>query len=329
MKAMVYQKYGPPDVLELKEVEKPNPRDGEVLVKVHATSINSWDYDLLRGTFQGRLGAFRKPKFNILGCDIAGTIEAVSSGVEQLKSGDNVFGDISGFNKRDWGGFAEYVCARETRLALKPDNMTFEQAAAIPQGGVMALQAINKIQVQPGQKFLMNGAGGAVGTFAVQIAKSLGAEVTGVDSTVKLDMLRSIGADHVIDYTQEDFTKNGVGYDLILDVVCKRSTFHYKRALSPKGNYVAIGGSLHRILQVVFLGTLISKFSSKKMSILGHKPNRKDLNVLVELFEAGKVIPVIDRRFTLNELADAFWHFKEGNFKGKIIITVEHDDNTK
>ena len=329
MKAMVYTKYGPPEVLQLKEVEKPTPRDNEVQIKVRAASINSWDWDLLRGTFQGRLGAFRKPKYNILGCDIAGKVEAIGSNVQQIQPGDDVFGDISGFRARDWGGFAEYVCAREKVLALKPASMTFEEAAAIPQGGVLALQGLrDKREIQPGESVLINGAGGSAGAFAVQIAKSFGAEVTAVDSTGKLDMLRSIGADHVIDYTKEDFTKNRESYDLILDVVGTRSILHHKRALRPEGTYVVVGGSTVRILQYVILGSLISKFGSRKMGILGHKPNKKDLDVMIELFETGKVVPVIDRRYKLSELAEAYRYFEEGQFKGKIVITVEHDNKT-
>ena len=254
MKAIVYHKYGSPDVLELEEVQKPTPREDEVLIKVHATSVNSWGWDRLRGTFQGRLGAFRKPKNMILGADIAGRVEAVGGNVKQFQPGDELFGDISGFRARDWGGFAEYVCARENLLVLKPASMTFEEVAAVSQAGVLALQGLRyKRQIQPGRKVLINGAGGGVGTFAVQIAKSYEAEVTGVDSTRKLDMLRSIGADHVIDYTQEDFTKSGQRYDLILDVVGSRSIFDYKRALSSMGIYVMVGGTTARIFQTVFL----------------------------------------------------------------------------
>ncbi len=269
MKAIVYTKYGPPDVLELKEVEKPTPEDNEVLVKVHAASVNSWDWDRLRGTFQGRLGAFRKPKNKILGADIAGRVEAVGSNANQFQPGDEVFGDISGFRARDWGGFAEYVCAREDLLALKPASMTFEEAAAVPQAGILALQGLrDKRQIQPGQNVLINGAGGGVGTFAVQIAKSFGAEVTGVDSARKLDMLRKIGSDHVIDYTKEVFTKSGKRYDLILDVVGSRLIFDYKRALSPKGIYVMVGGSTAQGLQAMLLGPWLSRSGNQQIGIL-------------------------------------------------------------
>ena len=322
MKAIVYQKYGPNDVLKLEQVQKPTAGDDEVLVEVHAASISSWDWDLLRGTFQGRVGAFRKPKFKILGCDIAGRVEAVGRNVKQFQPGDEVFGDISGCG---WGALAEYGCVPENAgLVLKPSGMTFDKAAAVPQAAVLALQGLRyKRQIQPGQKVLINGAGGGVGTFAVQIAKSFGAEVTGVDSASKLDIMRSIGADHVIDYAQEDFTKNGQRYDLIIEIVAHRSIFDYKRALNPSGIFVAIGGSTARILQVVSLGPWIALIGSKKMGVVLHKPN-KDLAFMKELFEAGKVVPVIDRRYPLYEVAEALRYFGEGYAKGKVVITMEH-----
>ena len=328
MKAIVYQKYGSPDVLELKEVEKPTPKDNEVLIKVHAASVNSTDLGFLEGKpFVVRLMlGLLKPKLKILGCDIAGRVEAVGRNVKQFQPGDEVFGDISGCGL---GGFAEYVCARENVLALKPAGMTFEEAAAVPQAAVLALQGLrNKGQIQPGQKVLINGAGGGVGTFAVQIAKSFGAFVTGVDSTGKLDMMRSIGADRVIDYTQEDFTKNGQVYDLILDVVTYRSIFDYKRVLGPKGIYVMLGGgSWARVYQTMFLGPLISMTGSRKMGILMHKPN-KGLAFMIELIEAGKVAPVIDRRYSLSKVAEALRYFGEGHAKGKVVITLEHNNKT-
>ena len=320
MKAIVYTKYGPPDVLQLKEVEKPTPKDGEVLIRVHAASVNDWDWGLLRGKpFANRFPGLLKPKHKILGGDIAGRIEAVGRDVKQFQPGDEVFGDLC---QCGWGGFAEYVCARENALALKPASMTFEEAAAIPQAAVLALSGLrDKGRIQPGQKVLINGAGGGAGTFAVQIAKSFGAEVTGVDSTLKLEMMRSIGADHVIDYTKEDFTKKKQRYDFILDFAAYHSIFDYKRALNPKGIFVMVGGSSARIFQAVFLGALISMTGSKKMGILLHKPN-KDLAFIIELFEAGKVVPVIDRRYPLSDVAEAFRYFGEGQAKGKLVITV-------
>ncbi|MBL7082675.1 MAG: NAD(P)-dependent alcohol dehydrogenase [Candidatus Aminicenantes bacterium] len=327
MKAVVYQKYGSPDVLELKEVEKPTPKDNEVLIKVHAASVNDWDWGLLRGKpFMNRLFfGLLKPKIKTIGGDIAGRIEAVGRNVKKFQPGDEVFGDLSGCG---FGGFAEYVCARENALVLKPASMTFEEVAAVPQAAVLALQGLrDKRQIQPGKKVLINGAGGGAGTFAVQIAKSLGAEVTGVDSTSKLDMMRSIGADQVIDFTQEDFTKNEQRYDFILDFAAHHSIFDYKRALSPKGIYIMVGGSSARIFQTIFLGPLISMTGSKKMGILAHKPN-KGLDFMKELFEAGKVVPVIDRRYPLSEVPEALRYFGEGHARGKVVITVEHNKKT-
>jgi NADPH:quinone reductase-like Zn-dependent oxidoreductase len=327
MKAIVYERYGSPDVLELREVEKPVPKDNEILIKVYAASVNDWDWGLLRGKpFVNRLlFGLLKPKIKILGVDIAGQVEAVGGNVKKFQPGDEVFGDLSGCG---WGGFAEYVCALENALSLKPASITFEEAAAVPQAAVLALQGLrDKRQIQPGQKVLINGAGGGAGTFAVQIAKSFGAEVTGVDSTSKLDMMRSIGADQVIDYTREDFTKNGQRYDLILDFAAYHSIFDYKRALSPKGIYVMVGGSSARIFQVMFLGPWISMTGSKKMGILMHKPN-KDLAFMKELFEAGKVVPIIDRRYPLNETAEALRYFGEGHAQGKVVIAVERNSKT-
>ena len=322
MKAIVYHKYGSPDVLELQEVDKPDVKDDEVLVRIHAASVNDWDWGLLRGKpFTNRLVfGLLKPRRKILGVDIAGRVEAVGENVKQFQSGDEVFGDIS---RCGWGGFAEYVCARENALALKPASMTFDEAAAVPQAAVLALQGLRyKGQIQPGQKVLINGAGGGAGTFAVQIAKSFGAEVTGVDSTSKLDMMRSIGADHVIDYTREDFTQNRQRYDRIVDMAAHHSTFDYKRALSPGGIYGVVGGSTPRILQTICLGPWISLIGSKKMGLVLHKPN-EGLAFMKELFEAGKVVPVIDRRYPLNEVPEAFRYFGEGQAKGKVVITVE------
>jgi NADPH:quinone reductase-like Zn-dependent oxidoreductase len=334
MKAIVYTKYGSPDVLQLKEVEKPTPKEDEALVRVHASSLNAADFEMLRGTWSARFGGLLKPRHKILGSDIAGRIEAVGRNVKQFQPGDEVFGDLSACG---FGAFAEYVCVPENALRLKPANMTFEEAAAVPSAGVVALQNLrgvgssslsfllsDKGQIQSGQKVLINGAGGGVGTFAVQIAKSFGAEVIGVDSTVKLDMLRSIGADHVIDYTQEDFTKSGQRYDFILEVVASRSIFDYKRALSPKGIYVLVGGSLAAILQGFLLGPLISMTGSKKMGIVMWKPNnQEDLAILEELFAAGKVAPVIDRRYPLREVPEALRYLEDGHAKGKVVITLE------
>ena len=324
MKACVLTKYGLPEFFELQEVARPIPKDNEVLIKVHAVSINSWDWEaLIAKPFVNRLmfGILKPTKIKILGCDIAGQVEAVSKNVKQFKPGDEVFGDLSGCG---WGGFAEYVCARDNALALKPASMTFEQAAAAPQAGILALQGLRyKGEVRPGQKVLINGASGGVGSFAVQIAKSFGAEVTGVCSTKKMDFVHSLGADHVIDYTQVDFTKNSQSYDRILDVKGYHSIFDYKRALSPKGVYVMAGGTTALVNQVMFLGPWISMASGKKMGLLLHKAN-KGLDDLVELIESGKVTPLIDRTYPLSEVPEAMRFFGEGQHKGKVVITVKH-----
>ena len=323
MKAIVYHEYGQPEVLKLEEVDKPIPKDNEVLIKVHAVSINDWDWGLLRGKpFVNRIMfGILKPK-KILGSDIAGKVVAMGKDVKKFKKGDEVFGDIS---SGDWGGFAEYVRARENALTIKPASITFEQAAAMPQPGILALHGVRRGQIQKGQKVLINGAGGGAGSFAIQIAKSFGAEITGVDNAEKLDMMRSIGADHVIDYKKEDFTRNGETYDFILDFAAHHSFFDYKRALNPKGIYIVVGGST--IFQTVLLGLLISIVSGKKMSLLLHKPN-KDLDSLIKLIETGKVKPIIDKVYPLSKTAEALRYFGEGHAKGKIVITVEHNNKT-
>lgn len=329
MKAIVYTKYGPPDVLQLKEVKKPTPKDNEVLIKVHAASLNAADWHILRGDpFLVRLmvGGLLKPKNKILGSDIAGRVEAVGRNVKQFQPGDEVFGDLSVCG---WGGFAEYVCAREDALALKPASLTFEVVATVPMAAVTALQGLrDKGKIQSGQKVLINGASGGVGTFAVQIAKSFGAEVTAVCSTRNLDMARSIGADQVIDYTQEDFTKSGQRYDLILASNGYHPILDYRRALSPKGIYVMCGGSMAQIFQALLLGPLISMAGSKKMSNVMAKSNNKDLVFMKELLEAGKVVPVIDRRYPLSEVAEAIRYLEEGHAQGKVVITLEHNNKT-
>jgi NADPH:quinone reductase-like Zn-dependent oxidoreductase len=316
MKAMVYTKFGPPDVLQLKEVEKPLPKDNEILIKVHAASANAYDWRHLRADpfFIRFMGAgLLKPKHKILGADIAGQVEGVGSSVKQFRPGDEVFGDGS------YGGFAEYVCVDENRFVLKPASLTFEEAAAVPMAGLTALQGLrDKGQIRAGQKVLINGASGGVGTFAVQIAKSFEAEVTGVCSTTKMDLVRSIGADHVIDYTQEDVTKNKQQYDLIFDIAAYRSISKYKRILSASGIYVLAGGSMARIFQLMF----ISMTGVKNMGIVVAKMNQKDLLFIIELIKAGKVKPIIDKRYPLNETARALRYLEEGHARGKVVITV-------
>jgi NADPH:quinone reductase-like Zn-dependent oxidoreductase len=321
MKAIVYTKYGSPDVLQFKEVEKPVPKDGEILVKIHAASANPLDWHLMRGApFLARLaGGLRKPKDPRLGADIAGRVESVGNNVTQFQPGDEVFGAWT-------GSFAEYASVPENRLALKPTNSSFEEAAAIPVAAITALQGLrDKGHTQPGQKVLINGASGGVGTFAVQIAKAFGAEVTGVCSTRNLGMVRSIGADHVIDYTKEDFTRNGQHYDLIYDAVGNRSVSDYKRALNPNGTCVIAGfSSLSRLFEHMILGPLRSKTGNKKVGLMGTaKMNQKDLVVVKELVEARKVVPVIDRRYPLSEVAEAIRYLEEGHARGKVVITVD------
>jgi NADPH:quinone reductase-like Zn-dependent oxidoreductase len=325
MKAIVYTKYGPPEVLQLKEVEKPSPKDDEVLVKVHASSVNFNNQANVKGKpFIARLwSGLLKPKYKIPGGDIAGRVEAVGRNVKQFQPGDEVFGDLSLYG---FGAFAEYVCVPENAIALKPANSSFEEAAAVAQAAVVALQGLrDKGQIKKGQKVLIYGASGGIGTFAVQIAKSFGAEVTGVCSTRNVDMVRSIGADHVIDYTKEDFTKNGQRYDLILATAGYRSIFDYKRALSPGGMYVSSGGSMAQTFQALLLGPWISLTGSQKMGAFLAQPNQKDLVFLKELLEAGKVVPVIDRRYTLSQVAEALRYYEEGHARGKVVITVAHN----
>ena len=324
MKAIVFTQYGPPDGLELKEVPKPTPKDDELLISVHASSINSWDWEFLNGIpFINRLmfGLLKpKPGKQILGADIAGTVEAVGKHVTRFQPGDEVFGDLWA----NWGGFAEYACAHETALERKPANSTFEEAAAVPQAGVLALQGLRKAgHILPGQKVLINGAGGGVGTFAVQLAKLSGAEVTGVDASHKLNVVRSVGADHVIDYTQEDFTKTGERYDLIIDCQGFRSMFDYKRALRPEGTYAMVGGSMPRMLQLLFLSFCASLTrESRKFRLVAEGPN-KGLADLKELIEAGKLVPIVDRTYQLSEVPEALRYFGEGRHKGKIVIAME------
>jgi NADPH:quinone reductase-like Zn-dependent oxidoreductase len=327
MKAVVCTKYGSPDVLQLAQVEKPVPKNNEVLVEVHAASVNKFDWIVTRGKpFIVRLAGvgLLRPKNRIPGADVAGRIETVGRDVKQFKPGDEVFGDLAW---RGLGSYAEYVCAHENALALKPANITFEEAAAVPMAALTALQGLRKGRIQPGQRVLINGASGGVGTFALQIAKSFGAEVTAVCSTRNLDVARSIGADYVVDYTQEDFTKNGRRYDLIVGANGYQSISAYRRALSPKGIYIMTGGSGAQIFQAMLLGPLISKFGSKKMGSSGtSKSVKEDYAFLSGLLEARKIVPVIDRRYQLSQVPEALQYLGEGHARGKVVITVEHDN---
>ncbi len=323
MKAMIYTQYGAPlDVLRLKEVERPTPRDDEVLIKVHASSVNSAELHLIRADpFLARMSTgLLKPTKTIPGADVAGRVEAVGKDVQQFKPGDEVFGDLSGCG---WGAFAEYVCANENALLLKPMNITFEQTAAVPLAGVTALQGLrNKGQIKPGQKVLINGASGGVGSFAVQIAKSFGTEVTGVCSTKKTDMVRSIGADHVIDYTQEDVTRSGQHYDLILDAAAYRPFSEYKRILSSSGIYVFAGGSTSGLFRAMLLGSLMSKSKGQTFLTLMAGANLTDLGFMKELLETGKVTPFIDKCYPLSEAAAALEYVEDRHVQGKVVLGV-------
>ena len=329
MKAIVNHEYGSPDVLRLEEVEKPTPKDNEVLIEVHAASLNTGEWYSLTGKpFLVRLdpGGLRKPKINILGGDVAGRVEAVGENVKQFQPGDEVYGDIS---NSGMGAFAEFVSAPENVIAHKPGNLSFDEAAAVPSAAVTALQGMRDSgEIQPGQKVLIVGASGGVGTFAVQIAKSYGTEVTAVCSTGKIDLMRSLGADHVIDYTKKDFTQNGQLYDLILGVNGYHPLSEYKRTLSPEGTYVCIGGTMRQLFGSILLGSLMSEKGGKKLRNMGSvKINQKDLVVMKELLEAGKVVPVIDKHFTLSETAEAFRYLGEGHARGKVVIIVKHNSN--
>ena len=323
MKAIVYRCYGSPDVLEFEDVEKPTPADDEVLVKVRAASVNPLDWHFMRGSpYIMRLGTgLGAPNSASMGVDFSGTVESVGVAVKQFKPGDEVFGGKS-------GAFAEYVTIREDRaLVLKPANITFEQAASVPIAAITALQALrDKGKIKPGQKVLINGASGGVGTFAVQIAKSYGAEVTGVCSTRNLEMVRSIGADHVIDYTREDYTKNGQQYDLIIDNVGNHPLLANRRVLNPDGIFVIIGGS-----KGDWLGPLMSPIKALMLSplvgqefvLLLAKLRKDDLAILGDLMQAGKVTPVIDRRYPLSEVPAAIRYSEEGHARGKIVVNME------
>src|SRR5688572_27468363 len=322
MKALVRDAYGPPDVLEVRDVKTPVPKEQEVLVRVYAASINDWDWGLLQSPTLPIPGIPPKP---ILGSDISGRVAAVGSAAGRFKPGDEVYGDLSWFGSGGWGGFAEYVCAPERALIAKPAGMTFEQAAALPQAGQLAVQGLFAGgPLKAGQNILINGAGGGVGTIAVQLAKPHGVEVTGVDSAMKHEMMRAIGFDHVIDYRTEDFTRNGERYDLIIDTRTTRTPAEYARSLNRGGTYATVGGSeMKALLRILFAGWRRKFVGDKRLRLIALKPNR-DLPYLSEQFEAGHLVPVIDGPYTLNQGRDAFRHYGSGNHKGKVVITM-HD----
>ncbi len=332
MKAVVYTEYGSPDVLQIRDIKKPVPNDDEILVKVHAASVNPLDWHFIRGTpFIGRLGlmGLRKPKVPRLGVDYAGTVEAVGKNVRLFKPGDEVFGGKT-------GAFAEYLCTRADRaVTVKPANVTFQQAASVPIAGVTALQGLrDKGHVQPGQKVLINGASGGVGTFAVQLAKLFGGEVTGVCSTRNLELVRSLGAEHVIDYTKEDFTKGKERYDVILDNVGNQPLSGFRRALNSNGILVMIGGGgpndggLIGPMGRPVKALLMSPFTSQKMGMFMAELTKGDLTTLGDLMQAGKVTPVIDRTYPLREIPDAIRYLEEGHARGKVVINVGDSDGT-
>ena len=323
MKAIVYYQYGSPDVLELKEIDKPVVTDDDVLVRVHAAALNAGDVFFMRGSpwVARMVVGFRRPKNHILGWDVAGRVKAVGKKVTRFQPGDEVYSSCN-------HTLAEYACAAEDKFAMKPANLSFEQAAAVPTAAITALQGLRDAgKLQPGQKVLINGASGGVGTFAVQIAKAFGAQVTGVCSTRNVDMVRSIGADHVIDYTKEDFTKSGRRYDLILDNVANRSFSDLRRALTPQG--IIIPNSGHGGMGYVVKALVLSAFVRQQGRPYIAIPNNEDLVVLKELIEAGKVTPVIDRTYPLSDTPEAFRYLNEGHAQGKVVITLEQNQNTK
>ncbi len=320
MKAIVYAQYGSPDVLRLQEVEKPAPKDDEVLVKVQAASVNALDWHLLTADiFLVRLmgkGLF-KPKNPILGADIAGQVEAVGKNVQQFRPGDQVFGDIG------HGGFAEYVTAPERVLALKPTKLSFEAAAAVPVAALTALQGLRDSgKILAGQKVLINGAAGGVGTFALQIAKAFDAEVTAVCSTRNMEQARNLGADHVIDYTKENFIQSGQRYDLIFAANGYHPLAAYKQALTPKGNYVMAGGKTRQIFEAMLLGSWMSEKDGRTMGNVSAHISQEDMQTITELLESGKVVPVIDKRYPLTEVAEALRYLGSGHARGKLVIKV-------
>jgi NADPH:quinone reductase-like Zn-dependent oxidoreductase len=321
MKAIISRRYGSPDTLKLKDVPKPTPRDNQVLVKIHAASVNAADLEIIKGAWSMRMQGPLRPRHKIPGSDIAGVVEAVGRGIKKFKPGDEIITDtfMAGF-----GAFAEYKCAPEKEMWMKPPGMTFEEASCYPQSGLIALQGLrNKHPVLSDQKVLINGAGGGMGTYAIQIAKHFGAEVTAVDHGSKMDMLKDLGADHVMDYTKEDYTKTGKTYDLILDVVAYKTPKDYARALTDNGNFVVVGGSRATIFKVLLLGGFATKDTDKKMGLNDwHSDKDEDMKFLMELFEKGEVKPVIDKVYQLKDVPEAYHNLEKGHVMGKLVIKI-------
>ena len=320
MKAFQYHRYGGPEELSLTELPKPSPKDDEVLIKVYAVSLNASDWEFLTGKpFYARIHGLTKPRKKILGSDVAGIVEAVGKKVKQFQPGDEVFGDIL----NSMGGFAEYVCAPAKYLHLKPTQLSFEQAAALPQAALIALQGIrDKKKLSAGSKVLINGAGGGSGSLAIQLAKRAGAEVTGVDNGLKQDFMQSNGADHVVDYQKEDPTRQGRNYDLILDLVAYRPPGDWKRVLKPEGVYAAVGGSVARLLQTIFMGIVSNVTEKKRMGILAVNPKSGDMEYMLDLFRSGKINLLIDKQFLLEDLPQALQYLGDGKAKGKVVVSM-------
>lgn len=322
MKAIIFDQYGPPETLHLESVDKPVPGTHEVLVRIYAAAINSWDWELLHGVpFANRVsfGLFRPTRIRSLGCDIAGVVESVGSRVEGLAPGDEVFGDLSHCG---WGGFAEYTVAPESALTIKPSTLSLTEAAAAPQAALLAFQGLHdKGLLQAGERVLINGASGGAGTFAIQLAKLIGAEVTGTCRTSKMELVHTLGADHVIDYTREDVTRSGRHYDLILDMQAHHSPFAYRQALAPRGRYVAVGGITSVLMQTLLLGPLLSRLDQRSYALLLHRAN-SGLGAIAELLANGKVKAVIDRIYPLEETAAALRYYGDGHARGKVVVSV-------
>jgi NADPH:quinone reductase-like Zn-dependent oxidoreductase len=326
MKAIVCNRYGSPDVLEMQDIEKPDPGDNEVLIKVHSAALNAADWHIMRGSpyLMRFVFGFKGPKYPVPGSDAAGYVEAIGKDVTRFKRGDAVFGNLfdDGKSEKGFGAFAEYACADEQAFVLKPSNLTFEEAASIPLAATTALQALDMGRAEAGKKVLVNGASGGVGTFTVQIAKARGCEVTAVCSRSKTDMVRSIGADHIINYEQVNVTKSGMQYDVVIAANGYHPISDYKRILTPRGHYVSVGGNMSQMFQGIALGPLLSERHGKQLGYLSAKTNLKDLVTVAQVAASGKIKPVIDRAYTLSEVADAMRYLEEGHASGKIVIHV-------